>query len=97
MKHFVVEINYTVPLEIIESLTESHREYLQLGYKQGLLLVSGPKVPRTGGVVIAKAESLEIIEQFFSKDPYAVNNAAGYRFIEFHPKSRHEFLADWID
>jgi len=96
MRHFVVEIIYKAPIEKIEHLTQLHREFLQTGYKSGMLLVSGPKVPRTGGIVIAKANSMEELAEFFKNDPYALNNAADYSFIEFYPKSHQETLKDWL-
>lgn len=96
MKHFVVEIIYKVPIETIEELTPSHREYLQTGYQKGLLLVSGPQIPRTGGILIARAETLEEIIEFTQNDPYSKNNAAEYKIIEFQPKSRQKFLNEWL-
>ncbi|MBI3125830.1 MAG: hypothetical protein HYZ10_15650 [Ignavibacteriales bacterium] len=97
MRYVVVEIIYKAPIEKIEELTAIHREFLQTGYKTGMLLVSGPKVPRTGGIVIAKANSMEEIAGYFKNDPYALNDAADYRFIEFNPKSRQEILKDWVE
>ncbi|KAF0143017.1 MAG: hypothetical protein FD122_283 [Stygiobacter sp.] len=97
MRHFVVEIIYKSPIEKIEELTPIHREFLQTGYKAGMLLVSGPKVPRTGGIVIAKANSMEEIAEFFKNDPYALNDAADYSFIEFNPKSHQEILKGWVE
>lgn len=97
MGRYVVEITYKTPIEKIEELTPIHREFLQTGYKAGMLLVSGPKVPRTGGIVIAKAISMEEITDFFKNDPYALNNAADYSFIEFNPKSYQEILKGWLE
>lgn len=97
MRHFVVEIIYKAQIEKIEELTPIHREFLQTGYEAGMLLVSGPKVPRTGGIVIAKANSMEELAEFFKKDPYALNDAADYSFIEFNPKSHQEILNDWLE
>jgi uncharacterized protein YciI len=96
MRHFVVEIIYKAPIKKIEELTPIHREFLQTGYKAGMLLVSGPKVPRTGGIVIAKADTMEELAEFFKNDPYALNDAADYSFIEFNPKSHQEILKDWL-
>ncbi len=97
MRYVVVEIIYKAPIVKIEELTPIHREFLQTGYKTGMLLVSGPKVPRTGGIVIAKANSMEEITGFFKNDPYALNDAADYSFIEFNPKSYQEILKGWVE
>ncbi len=97
MRHFVVEIIYKAPIEKIEELTPIHREFLQTGYKAGMLLVSGPKVPRTGGIVIAKANTMEELAEFFKNDPYSLNDVADYSFIEFNAKSHQEILKDWLE
>ncbi|HLP14646.1 MAG TPA: YciI family protein [Bacteroidota bacterium] len=96
MKHYLVEITYTAPLARIEELLPEHRAYLQLGYDRGLLLCSGPMTPRTGGIVIARAESAEAIAEYFSRDPYALHQAATHRIVEFTPVKHQPFLQSWI-
>jgi uncharacterized protein YciI len=96
MKHFLIIITYTASLEKIDQLLSGHREFLQTGYDKGLLLMSGPRTPRSGGIVIARAKSREEIEEFFRIDPYKTNKLAEYDFIEFNPVKHQEFLNDWI-
>ena len=97
MKHFVVEIIYKAPIEKITEIRPVHREFLQKGYEKGILLVSGPQTPQVGGIVIARAESMEAITDYFSNDPYSKADAADYQFIEFNPVSRQEFMNDWVE
>ena len=97
MKHFLIEIQYTAPMEKIAEILPSHRAFLQTGYEKGWLLCSGPMVPKSGGVVIARAPEKLDIENFFSDDPYLLNQAATYRFVEFEPVKRQNFLEDWIN
>lgn len=97
MKFFVCEIVYKAPLEKIEATTLEHRSFLRTGYDKGFILLSGPQVPRTGGIVIAKGESMEDIAAFFKNDPYQVKGLAEYTFIEFHPKNYQEFLKGWVE
>ncbi|MFA6596144.1 MAG: YciI family protein [Ignavibacteriaceae bacterium] len=96
MKHFLILITYKVDLAIIDSLLGQHRAFLQTGYDKNLLLMSGPENPRSGGIVIAKANSLEEIKNFFQNDPYYKNNAAGYEYREFNPVKFQPVLTDWI-
>ncbi len=96
MKHFLVNITYMVPLAKINQMLPEHREFLQEGYNKGLLLLSGPRNPRTGGIVIARSESLEGIKSFFNDDPYKINNCAIYEFIEFDPVKRQPLLDEWV-
>ncbi len=94
VKHFVIEIVYnSVPPD---DVLKEHREYLKIGYQKQLLLMSGPQIPRVGGMVIARAESLSEIQEFFDIDPYNVQGYAKYRIIEFNPVSHQEFLDNWL-
>jgi uncharacterized protein YciI len=97
MKHFMVEIVYTAPLEQVEQALSAHRAYLQGGYAQGILLMSGPQEPRTGGIVIARGSTKEDVVAFFKQDPYALEGVATHRVIEFIPKNFQPFLAAWIE
>lgn len=96
MKHFVVEIIYKAPIEKINEIRDRHRAFLDTGYKQGVILMSGPQVPRTGGIIIARGNSMEEIDSFFSNDPYRKEKAAEYRFIEFTPVHYQDIIKEWV-
>jgi uncharacterized protein YciI len=97
MQHFLIEITYTLPIEEIgEGNINEHRQFLQKGYERGLLLMSGPQEPPLGGVVIARAESLEEIQAFFESDPYRQRSLATYRFVAFRPVKHAGFMEDWV-
>jgi uncharacterized protein YciI len=97
MKYFIIEIIYIVPLEEIEKTTLEHRAFLRTLYDRNLILMSGPKVPRNGGIVVTRADSIEQAEILFKDDPYKKKGLADYRFIEFRPLNHQEFIKDWID
>ncbi len=96
MKHFLINITYTAPLSTIDRILPDHRKFLQEGYNSGLLLMSGPKSPRKGGIVLARSSSMELIKAFFNKDPYRINDCAIYEFIEFDPVKHQPLLDEWI-
>lgn len=96
MKFFVIEITYTAPLTEIDRVLQAHRDFLQTGYDQKRLLLSGPQNPRKGGVLIARGESLEEAQSFFARDPYQANKLATYRYIEFTPVKHQPVVAEWI-
>lgn len=97
MKHFIVEIIYRAPIEKIEEILEEHRAFLDTGYDKGILLMSGPQVPRIGGIVVARGKSMEEVAEFFANDPYNKLNAAHYQYIEFNPVKRQGFMNGWIE
>jgi uncharacterized protein YciI len=77
-------------------MLQEHRKFLQTGYDKKILLFSGPRNPRIGGIVAARADSLEDIKSFFANDPYKIYNAADYEFFEFDPVKHQAFLEDWV-
>ncbi len=97
MKHFVVIITYAKPFAEFESILPAHREHLQRGVDAGMLLVSGPQQPRTGGILVVRAESRDALERFIADDPYSINRTATFQIIEFVPGRHQSFLADWIE
>jgi uncharacterized protein YciI len=96
MKHFIIQSTFTVPFEQLGERVAEHRSYLQKGYDKGWILCSGPQSPKVGGVIVARAPSLQDIQAFFAEDPYAIKGLAQYRFVEFEPLKRQLFLDQWV-
>lgn len=82
---FVINLTYTCDLSEVEKHLAAHIEYLDQQYAAGIFLASGRKVPRTGGIILAVAESREQLEQILANDPFAIHQLANYEIIEFIP------------
>jgi len=82
---FLVQLTYKTPINEVDKYLQAHREFLDYHYKQGLLVVSGPMKPRTGGVIIAATNDRAFLESVFKEDPYYLAEIAEYQFIEFTP------------
>ena len=96
MKHFVIRLEYKVPIEKIDTLLVTHREFLDLGYEKKILLSSGPQNPRDGGILIARAESLEAMKEFCKQDPFSKHEFADYHFTEFIPVKYQKDFESWF-
>ena len=83
---FLVLLTYTASLEVIDSHLAAHREFLQRHYDAGTLLISGPKEPRDGGVILARAESAEQLQQVLAEDPFHQHGVATYQVLQFTPR-----------
>jgi len=81
---FIVSLNYKVALSEIDRLRPAHVEWLRSAYEAGIFLVSGPKNPRTGGVIVAGC-SRDVLEAALAEDPFAKAGAADYDVTEFVP------------
>jgi len=82
---FVILVTYIKPLSEIDAHLEAHRRFLDEGYAAGYFLASGPRVPRTGGVILAQAPSAEELKSFIKQDPFSVAGVAAYEVVEFTP------------
>ncbi|MCZ4271064.1 YciI family protein [Maritalea porphyrae] len=83
MNNFVVDLEYLVPLEQIEPYMDGHMDYIVRGRDLGLFVSWGPKVPRTGGVIIAQSETRAELEAFCNTDPFVVEGVSKMAITEF--------------
>lgn len=83
MPLFVVLLRYVRPLSDIDVHLPAHRAWLQSGYRDGWLLVSGPQRPRTGGVLLARARDAAEVWSLLDADPFRREGLADYQVIEF--------------
>lgn len=94
---YIISLTYKVPLENIDQHLEGHIAYLNEQYERGVFLMSGKKEPRTGGVILAKANNKKEVLQVVEKDPFHIHQLADYEIIAFHPSksiNELEFLLD---
>lgn len=82
---FIVSLTYKKPIEVVEEYLDEHVEFLKKNYELENFLASGRKIPRTGGVIIAKAKNKEELTNILKEDPFYINEVSDYEIIEFNP------------
>jgi uncharacterized protein YciI len=82
---FVINLVYKKPLEIVEGYVVEHRLFLDEGYKKNFFIMSGPKNPRTGGIIISQLKDRVQLEKILQQDPFNIHGIADYEIIEFNP------------
>ena len=85
---FVIELIYKVPLAQIDAHMGAHVKFLKKYYASGNFLVSGRKIPRDGGIILASGTSRAQIEAIIREDPFHVRGLADFRIIEFRASQR---------
>ena len=80
---FVLSLTYIVPLERIDALRADHLAWLAEGREAGHFLAWGRKVPPTGGLIFARADSKEQAEAIAAGDPFIKAGAATVEVIEY--------------
>lgn len=78
---FILSLTYKKSNEEADRHMESHLAWVKEGYDRGWFLASGRKVPRTGGVILARGDRAEI-EAYAAADPFTVEGIADYDIVE---------------
>ena len=80
---FAVILDYVKPLEEIDRLRAAHLAFLEAQYEKGHFIASGPRKPRTGGVILAKGMTRPELDSILAHDPFYQERVAAYSVIEF--------------
>lgn len=80
---YVILLTYVRPAEEINAHLEEHRAYLRRAYAESRFIVSGPRVPASGGVILARASSEADARALTQEDPFSQLGLATYEIIPF--------------
>lgn len=94
---FVIELNYKADLADIDAHMAAHMGFLKKYYAAGNFLVSGRKIPRDGGIILAVGKNRTEIEAIIREDPFIEHGLADFRIIEFRASQRADDIQKRID
>jgi uncharacterized protein len=73
---------YERPTPAEDSVMEEHFQYLKKATDQGIVLLAGPCLDDTFGIIVLTAETDEVARAFMFNDPSVKNNVM---MAELHP------------
>jgi uncharacterized protein YciI len=94
---FVIELTYKADLTGIDAHMTAHVRFLKKYYAAGNFLVSGRKIPRDGGIILAVARHRRDIERIIKEDPFYEHGLADFRIIEFRVSQRANDIQERIE
>ncbi len=94
---FVIELIYKVSLEEIDAHMAAHVRFLKKYYASGHFLVSGRKIPRDGGIILAVGKDRREIEAIIKEDPFHRHGLAEFRIIEFRASQKADDIQARLD
>ena len=94
---FVIELIYKADLADIDAHMTAHVAFLKKYYAAGHFLVSGRKIPRDGGIILAVGKSRQQIEAIVQEDPFCAHGLADVRIIEFRASQRADDIQERIE
>lgn len=93
---YVIILNYVKPFNEVDKQIPAHIEWLKKGYADGIFLASGRKLPRTGGVILAQCESINVLEERLRQDPFQKLGLASVEIIPFEASMKAAFLQNLL-
>ena len=94
---FVIELIYKAELSEIDAHMKAHIAYLKKYYAAGHFLVSGRKIPRDGGIILAVGKDKQQLEAIVKEDPFCKHGLADFRIIEFRASQRADDIQQRIE
>jgi uncharacterized protein YciI len=93
---FVLLLTYTKPLAEVDALMRAHVAWLDEHYAAGRFLVSGRRIPRTGGVILARGDDRAEIEALAATDPFVSGGVATCEVVQFRASQTAAGLDDLL-
>ena len=94
---FVIELLYKASLQEIDAHMTAHVRFLKKYYAAGHFLVSGRKIPREGGIILAVGKTRQEIEAIVKEDPFHQHGLADFRIIEFRASQKADDIQQRIE
>lgn len=94
---FVIELVYKADLSEIDAHMKAHVAFLKKHYAAGTFLISGRKIPRDGGIILALAKDKAEIQGVIEQDPFFKHGLADFRIIEFRASQRAEDIPKRVE
>lgn len=89
---YVLTLTYIVPLEEVDRVRDAHMAWIGEQYEAGRFLASGAKVPRNGGVILARQMDRDELDDVIASDPFTREGVAAYDVVEFRATTVAEEL-----
>jgi len=94
---FVIELIYKADLSEIDAHMKAHMKFLDKYYAAGNFLVSGRKIPRDGGIILAVGKDKPTVQAIVEEDPFVKHGLVEFRIIEFRASQRADDIQKRLD
>lgn len=94
---FIVSLTYKAELGQVDKFLNEHVDFLKRQYDSGNFILSGRKVPRTGGIIISSIKSKDKLKEVLKRDPFHRESLADYEITEVIPTMSSEELKFLIE
>lgn len=95
---FAIKLQYTRPIEEIQSHLDAHKAWLIKYTKSGVILFAGPVPQGNAGFILAHAGDVTVIKSMIAEDPFDIHRLVTFEINACDPALRAEdFPARWAE
>ena len=87
MFHLVIS-RYLATPAALDAVMPDHQTFLDTCYRQGAFILSGPKSPRDGGIILAHTASREELVTILERDPFRTHGLIEYEIFGWNLNRR---------
>jgi uncharacterized protein YciI len=80
---FVVISTYRTSIDGVLPFEQAHIAWVTEGYASGRILVSGPRAPLNGGVLVVRGTDVGEVADWMAADPFVDAGVVGFEVYEF--------------
>ena len=91
----VITLTYVEPLAAVDAQMKAHVAWLERGIEEGVLLLAGRQVPRTGGILLCRGRKAEVAA-YAASDPFVTSGVATSEVVEMAASFAIGALADQL-
>jgi uncharacterized protein YciI len=90
---YIVEFHNLKPNDEVDEALDEHRAFLSKYVGLGVIIAAGPKVPRTGGMIVVANVPRSQLDAMLSEDPFLKRGSARCEVTEFRSNFVNPALA----
>ncbi|MDB5203738.1 MAG: cyclohydrolase [Ferruginibacter sp.] len=93
---FIIQLKYIAALEEIDAAMKAHMAYLKKYYDKEIFLLSGRRVPRNGGIILAAGDDKAAIKKIAEEDPFYKKGLSKFTLIQFNASQANKNIGALI-
>jgi uncharacterized protein YciI len=83
---YILDFHNLKPAHEVDEALDEHRAFLAKYVQEGLFLAAGAKVPRTGGIIVAKDMERTRLDAILAEAPFLRRGSATCTVTQFDAK-----------
>lgn len=94
---FIVFLRFSTQKDQASAWMEGHKQWIDMGLRDGVFVLVGSLKPNGGGVVLAHGVSRAELQERVSRDPFVEHDVVSAEIVEFAPSrvdDRLRFLVE---